>query len=968
MTKDKKNDANIEYKFGDTSGKTSIITIDKDKTIGNNNDTNNNKAVIYRDTTNAAPASNENTNLIINNNGNIGGAITNPDSSSLPSDVQTSRGIILQGQTGENATGKINFTLNNSGSIAAGFFSRGGSAPISVRENASGNINNYGRIGGVNAIVVDGGTIDTLYNVRDIIDFGYNTNAIAIGETNGNSAINKIINEGNIQSNNEDPKDKPLIHAKGGTLGTIENRSSGKISSKGNSAIKVDSAATFNGGFTNAGTIEAKNDAVVFEGTTTINGFNNSGTITNKKIGNSDNIEAGSALKFSNTTANTTINGFTNTGTIESNSDAVVFSGTTTINASGVDAPGFNGAGGTITSTNGAGLKFSGDTAIGGGFTNGTIESKTDGIVFEGAADSSGNATPINVTINGDFETGAITSNGTGTTGGSALKFADTTNATINGALKVTGELTNSGQANNTDLSAIYLGKNTTINNGIIIADGGNLAKGLESYANVGANADGNHIVNQSGKEITINAFTLGEGGLQVQNIDKDESNKSTTTLKQDAKINLNVQDVLVSGSDDIDELITGVTNLDKAEYYIGDYRNDPNAIKYTYGEIKADLPLEVFGTYADQMIDASKTLHQTLISTLNSRSIFVDNIMSSSALNDGGMLSSNLVKTANTNSKQLRYAQVGNNSNITADIRDLQEKDKVSVFVLPYYNTTSADVLDTTENISTTAHAMGLLAGGHYSHSSGIYGLYVGYERNTIDSDAIYSPITLDINSIYFGLNYTKDVARLSNNIIFVKANINGSYNDIEGEINIKNASLATRATAKPTTNAFSYSAQVEVGDIYTPFKSTAIVPKLSLAYNGSHTKGFDARFDYLNFNTISPNSGINMNNTITNLFSAQASLKWHQEWFSVFGTAIEGGARYIFNPTIKYDSNIRFNGVQGDLVTTKYDVQSLYGYTQASLILALGDNANLSLSYNGIFADKLSSHTGFLRLNVVW
>ena len=79
------------------------------------------------------------------------------------------------------------------------------------------------------------------------------------------------------------------------------------------------------------------------------------------------------------------------------------------------------------------------------------------------------------------------------------------------------------------------------------------------------------------------------------------------------------------------------------------------------------------------------------------------------------------------------------------------------------------------------------------------------------------------------------------------------------------------------------------------------------------------------------------------------------------------------MFNPSIETSGEVYINGEKQVVAGREdgkntYDTQSVYGYTQASLILAIERSANLSLSYNGIFADGLQNHAGFLRVDWVW
>lgn len=900
----------------------------------------------------------------INNKGLIqaNGNAINPTAISLQDNSTSLNTINNKGTIGNiSNAGTIN-TINNSGTINT--VSVGGSGYI-------GNINNTGTIADIqvrrsgdriavaniingsdddkDAFISKGILIETAGTVGKIKNYGTISKNEYYGYTyainvDSRSSVEEIYNKGTLdaQDSNAQTATAGIKTGLGVSIGTINNENEGVI--KGLAGIWIANSSTLTstsvGTINNKGLIKGGEVGVLIQGVNTAaEAVNNEGTIEGlagiwvnssasiETINNKGTIrggEAGIYIQKNNNQLN-----ITNSGLIHSDTQA------------GIQ---FNSPAGQIHITQ----------------TDGSITGKTSAIdiqtglnhsiniqggvveATQGAAISTGTNTHFDtISLNGEI----ISHSSAKTNDISALINKGTiTSLIISENAKIQGNITNDTTG--------------TISNGII----NNSTKADISISNtgfIGTNTDGNHL--STGKDsktivtqwrVKNNNFTFNTNANA-----KIEFIKGAIKLQlQDAVAgNVNLDDIIICKQDNktclpfdesgnqntLDELISG------GKISLTDSQNN----KVDILDNPAQWSNAIANNFTQNLEEGAYILTQSLSSLLHTRSFFVDSVMSNAVLNTSA-------KDDFISEKELRYA------NMPLDTSVFKEQDKLdnafNGFVLPYFNSTSINA-PTQNKLKNSGHTLGVLAGGHYFHSSGVYGVYLGYEKTDLSSNSIYSPTRYDINALYFGLKHSRALAEYDKNLIFVKGHIKAAYNQIQGNMTLFGSSnISSKANLK--TSAYGYLAELGVGDVYTPYENTIITPELTLAYTGGFTQAFDMKFD----NDLSAY----LAKTKSNFFHTQTSIKWYQAWLpQKIATSLEGGARYIFNPKLKNTTTI--SGIQNITPTTSsrsYEIENLYAYAQAGLIFKLEKNVNFSINYNAIFADKTKSHTGFLRVDYLW
>ena len=95
------------------------------------------------------------------------------------------------------------------------------------------------------------------------------------------------------------------------------------------------------------------------------------------------------------------------------------------------------------------------------------------------------------------------------------------------------------------------------------------------------------------------------------------------------------------------------------------------------------------------------------------------------------------------------------------------------------------------------------------------------------------------------------------------------------------------------------------------------------------------------------------------SNIGYGDLSLKWFQKWGTTVNTLLGGGTRVNFNRDMDVSSNI--SGVQG---SSTVKLPRSYQWVNASLILDVNSNLDLSFGYVGILDTNGSSHNMTAKL----
>ena len=112
-------------------------------------------------------------------------------------------------------------------------------------------------------------------------------------------------------------------------------------------------------------------------------------------------------------------------------------------------------------------------------------------------------------------------------------------------------------------------------------------------------------------------------------------------------------------------------------------------------------------------------------------------------------------------------------------------ENFRASGFFLPYYNKSTIAITGTTQaNVNSVGYIKGGIMGGHFFTRSGTYGVYAGYEASDFAVEHNRAPLDLNINSYFLGIKYSTLIAKAGNHSFFIKADVRGLFNRINGNI----------------------------------------------------------------------------------------------------------------------------------------------------------------------------------------
>lgn len=138
-----------------------------------------------------------------------------------------------------------------------------------------------------------------------------------------------------------------------------------------------------------------------------------------------------------------------------------------------------------------------------------------------------------------------------------------------------------------------------------------------------------------------------------------------------------------------------------------------------------------------------------------------------------------------------------------------------------------------------------------------------------------------------------------------------------------------------------------------YSLGKSSVFTPEIGVGYTGGRMGDFD-----INGN-ITAVSYEHYDSHTSNIGYGDLSLKWFQKWGTIVNTLLGGGTRVNFNRDMDVSSNI--SGVQG---SSTVKLPRSYQWVNASLILDVNSNLDLSFGYVGILDTNGSSHNMTAKL----
>ncbi|KAB0575393.1 hypothetical protein F7P74_02235 [Helicobacter pullorum NCTC 12824] len=275
---------------------------------------------------------------------------------------------------------------------------------------------------------------------------------------------------------------------------------------------------------------------------------------------------------------------------------------------------------------------------------------------------------------------------------------------------------------------------------------------------------------------------------------------------------------------------------------------------------------------------------------------------------------------------------------------------DNIFNFVLPYTRYSSVGLEEGRGTLK--SHTNGVIAGiqSKLPNENGILGAYFGYE--SADKSVGLQRLDFDDKVYYGGLTYYQVLARKGVSEYYLSANTRLDFTQTDIYKTYKSGNFVIKSEL----DSYDYGADIKLGaNYYNIFNNSVISPEIGVSYQGISTESF----------SLLHRSGTKEHYFAqdVNFFDVSVALRWQRAWNNVFKTMASVGGLYNV-----YDDAKGTASVEGTKITEEIDVERLYGTAQVGISYGLGENANISLNYNGIFADRIQSHSGYIRLGVWW
>ena len=270
-----------------------------------------------------------------------------------------------------------------------------------------------------------------------------------------------------------------------------------------------------------------------------------------------------------------------------------------------------------------------------------------------------------------------------------------------------------------------------------------------------------------------------------------------------------------------------------------------------------------------------------------------------------------------------------------------MQDNQEWLTFVKPY---TSYDKFDLSAGGTVKGHTTGILLGiSNMYRNEHLFTLYLGYETTDDSADSL----DFDMNTVYGGAKFARVFCTAGNAAYYGKAEAMLAHTSTDVTRSIGGQQFTGSA------DTFSYGGAVHIGMNYSLGKSSVFTPEIGVGYTGGRMGDFD-----INGN-IAAVSYEHYDSHTSNIGYGDLSLKWFQKWGTIVNTLLGGGTRVNFNRDMDVSSNI--SGVQG---SSTVKLPRSYQWVNASLILDVNSNLDLSFGYVGILDTNGSSHNMTAKL----
>lgn len=270
-----------------------------------------------------------------------------------------------------------------------------------------------------------------------------------------------------------------------------------------------------------------------------------------------------------------------------------------------------------------------------------------------------------------------------------------------------------------------------------------------------------------------------------------------------------------------------------------------------------------------------------------------------------------------------------------------MQDNQEWLTFVKPY---TSYDKFDLSAGGTVKGHTTGILLGiSNMYRNEHLFTLYLGYETTDDSADSL----DFDMNTVYGGAKFARVFCTAGNAAYYGKAEAMLAHTSTDVTRSIGGQQFTGSA------DTLSYGGAVHIGMNYSLGKSSVFTPEFGVGYSGGRMGDFD-----INGN-IAAVSYEHYDSHTSNIGYGDLSLKWFQKWGTIVNTLLGGGTRVNFNRDMDVSSNI--SGVQG---SSTVKLPRSYQWVNASLILDVNSNLDLSFGYVGILDTNGSSHNMTAKL----
>lgn len=534
---------------------------------------------------------------------------------------------------------------------------------------------------------------------------------------------------------------------------------------------------------------------------------------------------------------------------------------------------------------------------------------------------------------------------------------------------------------NSTKGGAVYISRATTFtNSGTISSDNASavILGAVDAITNIGT-ISGKIGIGLFSGDIPIDTTFSNTGSIKFKgksgahiSLDKDYNNKLNIT-----DYNLFIaQDANAFSSNDFgikDKDFDNFDSLNKQSHVIISYdKNDINFLKninFKKGSIRLNVDdmigkgfkLNTYYNTNDLILanDGSGTLTSAGDKVNNGDGLgsvdylasMTNNIYEIAYKNSSSMQDYNDAFSINVqkqNSKSYVANQASNMSNIrrihfindviSDEIAKMQEDNRF--YAKTYFVNDNYDLAN--NNGKLDGNGYGALFGFNKNlHDDSIIGAYAGLETQDLDND--FNHLSIKDQAFFAGLNYYKNLKKFDKSDLYIKTQIRASYVDskIDRILDIKQ---------EDKYGSFSLGASVGLGLDYYFNDNFTIQARTNIDYDrlehGSFTLGNE-----------------NYHSNHIDLYALSQELKGIYMINDKFSTNASLGVKVNIKDYYYADFEIDETNYKD-----KYYLDRMYYFTQLDFSYIITPKSNISLSYNGLYSDRLTSHSGVLSYRYLW